>query len=49
MLRYADLERDDSLIEPAREAAAELLADDHKAVGKLLMRWLGSRERLLNA
>jgi len=49
LLRYADLERDDALIEPAREVAGELLADDPKAVGKLLTRWLGSREGLLRA
>jgi len=49
LLRYADLERDDALIEPAREAAGELLADDPEAVDKLLVRWLGDREGLLRA
>ncbi len=49
LLRYADLEQDVALIEPAREAACELLANDPKAVDKLLTRWLGSREGLLRA
>jgi ATP-dependent DNA helicase RecG len=49
LLRYADLERDGYLIEPAREAAAELLADDPAAAGKLLARWLDGREGLLRA
>jgi ATP-dependent DNA helicase RecG len=49
LLRYADLERDDALIEPAREVAGELLANDPEAVGKLLTRWLGGREGLLRA
>ena len=49
LLRYADLERDDALIEPAREAAGELLADNPQAVDKLLARWLGGREGLLRA
>ncbi|MCL2875484.1 MAG: ATP-dependent DNA helicase RecG [Betaproteobacteria bacterium] len=49
MLRYADLERDAALIEPAREVAGELLANDPGAVEKLLTRWLGGRERLLRA
>jgi len=49
LLRYADLERDGALIEPAREAAGELLANDPTAVEKLLTRWLGGREGLLRA
>jgi len=49
LLRYADLERDDALIEPAREAAFELLANDMEAADTLLMRWLGGREGLLRA
>jgi ATP-dependent DNA helicase RecG len=49
LLRYADLEQDDALIEPARELAGELLANDPEAVEKLLMRWLGGREGLLRA
>lgn len=49
MLRYADLERDAELIEPARELAGELLAHHPTAVAKLLARWLGNREGLLYA
>jgi ATP-dependent DNA helicase RecG len=49
LLRYADLERDNALIESAREVAGELLTDDFDAVGKLLARWLGGREGLLRA
>jgi ATP-dependent DNA helicase RecG len=49
LLRYADLERDSALIEPARELAGELLANDPEAVEKLLTRWLGGREGLLRA
>jgi ATP-dependent DNA helicase RecG len=49
LLRYADLERDNALIEPAREVARELLANDPEAADKLLMRWLGGREGLLRA
>ncbi|MCL2590402.1 MAG: ATP-dependent DNA helicase RecG [Betaproteobacteria bacterium] len=49
LLRYADLERDDALIEPACEVANELLANDPEAVEKLLARWLGGREGLLRA
>ena len=49
LLRYADLERDGALIEPAREVAGELLANNPEAVENLLARWLGSREGLLRA
>ncbi|MDR2207674.1 MAG: ATP-dependent DNA helicase RecG [Azoarcus sp.] len=49
LLRYADLERDKALIEPAREVAEELLANHPEAVEKLLTRWLGGREGLLRA
>ena len=49
MLRYADLERDAALIEPARTLAEHLLATRPDHAERLLARWLGGREGLLNA
>lgn len=49
LLRYADLEADADMIEPARQAAEELLAGAPEAVDGLLARWLGGREGLLRA
>ncbi|WP_133650201.1 ATP-dependent DNA helicase RecG [Paraburkholderia flava] len=49
MLRFADLEQDGWLIEPAREAAARLLEDWPDAVTQHLARWLGAREQYLKA
>ncbi|HVE10565.1 MAG TPA: ATP-dependent DNA helicase RecG [Paraburkholderia sp.] len=49
MLRFADLQQDGWLIEPAREAAAQLLADYPDAVTQQLARWLGAREQYLKA
>ncbi len=47
MLRYADLETDQELLEAAR-ATAELLIRDHPAAAdKHIERWLGSRRELL--
>ena len=49
LLRYADLEGDAELIEPARELAEHLLAHDPAKAQALMMRWLGGREALLRA
>ncbi|WP_017923725.1 ATP-dependent DNA helicase RecG, partial [Burkholderia glumae] len=49
MLRFADLERDGWLIEPAREAAGVLIARYPDVVTQHLARWLGAREQFLKA
>ena len=49
LLRYADLDGDAELIEPARELAEHLLAHDPAKAQALMMRWLGGREALLRA
>jgi len=49
MLRFADLENDQWLIEPAREAAAALLEQYPEVVMQHLARWLGAREHYLKA
>ena len=49
MLRFADLENDGWLIEPAREAAATLLAQYPNVVTQHLLRWLNTREQYLKA
>jgi ATP-dependent DNA helicase RecG len=49
MLRFADLEQDGWLIEPAREAAAQLLQAHPDVVTQHLARWLGAREQYLKA
>jgi ATP-dependent DNA helicase RecG len=49
MLRFADLEQDSWLIEPAREAAAQLLKTYPEVVTQHLARWLGAREQYLKA
>ena len=49
LLRYADLERDADLLEPARTLAERLLRDAPDAAGRLMQRWLGGREGLLGA
>ncbi|WP_459717962.1 ATP-dependent DNA helicase RecG [Paraburkholderia sp. 2C] len=49
MLRFADLQQDGWLIEPAREAAAQLLAQYPDVVTQHLARWLGAREHYLKA
>ncbi len=49
MLRFADLENDQWLIEPAREAAAALLEKYPEVVMQHLARWLGAREHYLKA
>ncbi|CAN0618614.1 ATP-dependent DNA helicase RecG [Burkholderia multivorans] len=49
MLRFANLEDDGWLIEPAREAAARLIAGYPDVVTQHLARWLGAREQYLKA
>jgi ATP-dependent DNA helicase RecG len=49
LLRFADLENDAQLIEPARDAAAELIAHDPAAARAHVERWLGSRQELTHA
>ncbi|PMS23151.1 ATP-dependent DNA helicase RecG [Trinickia dabaoshanensis] len=49
MLRFASLENDAWLIEPAREAAARLIAEYPDVVLQHLARWLGGREQFLKA
>ncbi|WP_109480939.1 ATP-dependent DNA helicase RecG [Paraburkholderia sp. C35] len=49
MLRFADLENDGWLIEPAREAATTLLAQYPNVVTQHLLRWLNTREQYLKA
>jgi ATP-dependent DNA helicase RecG len=49
MLRFADLQNDQWLIEPAREAAATLLENHPEVVLQHLARWLGAREQYLKA
>ncbi|MGN6085072.1 ATP-dependent DNA helicase RecG [Trinickia sp.] len=49
MLRFASLENDAWLIDPAREAAAHLIAEYPDVVLQHLARWLGGREQFLKA
>ncbi|SAK65084.1 ATP-dependent DNA helicase RecG [Caballeronia calidae] len=49
MLRFASLENDGWLIEPAREAADQMLRSFPDAVTRHLARWLGAREHYLKA
>jgi ATP-dependent DNA helicase RecG len=47
MLRFADLQTDQWLVEKARDAAHALLRDDPVTVEAHLARWLGGREEFL--
>ena len=49
MLRFADLETDQWLVEAARNTAQQLLHNDTATVDAHLARWLGSREDFLKA
>ncbi|KAB0650362.1 ATP-dependent DNA helicase RecG, partial [Burkholderia diffusa] len=49
MLRFANLETDGWLIDPARDAAARLIAAYPDVVTQHLARWLGGREQYLKA
>ncbi|MBX9901636.1 MAG: ATP-dependent DNA helicase RecG, partial [Burkholderiaceae bacterium] len=47
MLRFADLDSDQDLVEQARQLASELLATDPATVDAHLQRWMGHREEFL--
>jgi ATP-dependent DNA helicase RecG len=47
MLRFADLETDQWLVEKARDVAQSLLREDRATVEAHLARWLGNREEFL--
>nr|WP_232368602.1 ATP-dependent DNA helicase RecG [Azospira inquinata] len=49
LLRYADLEQDQDLVEAARGLAESLLRQAPEVAARHLRRWLGSREELLKA
>jgi len=49
MLKVADLERDQDLLEMARDAADTLLRDSPAAAARHLERWLGGRQEYLKA
>jgi ATP-dependent DNA helicase RecG len=49
LLRFADLERDADLIQPAQEAAEWLLATHPDAAAAHLARWLGARAEFIRA
>jgi ATP-dependent DNA helicase RecG len=49
MLRFADLERDQDLLEAARDAAAEILRRFPEAAARHLERWLGEKRAYLKA
>jgi ATP-dependent DNA helicase RecG len=49
LLRYADLEADAHLLEPARALAESLLGEAPQLATKIMDRWLGGREGLLRA
>lgn len=47
MLRFANLETDQWLVEKARNLAADLLKNDPVTVATHLERWLGNKEEFL--
>ena len=49
MLRFADLEKDQWLVERARDLAQQLLNRQPEAAEAHLARWMGSREDFLRA
>jgi ATP-dependent DNA helicase RecG len=49
LLRFADLERDAALVEPAREAADWLLDAEPAAAAAHLARWLGAKAEFVRA
>jgi ATP-dependent DNA helicase RecG len=46
LLRFADIERDAPLVEAAKAAAEQLIADDPRAARAHVARWLESRQDL---
>ena len=49
LLRYADLDKDEPLARPARDAAETLLAQDAPAARRHVERWLASRAEYARA
>ena len=49
MLRFADIQTDADLLDAARNAAAEWLAEDHEKAALHARRWFSSRENYLDA
>jgi ATP-dependent DNA helicase RecG len=49
LLRFADLGRDQDLVEAAIRAAAELIDSDQSAARAHVARWLGSKSELSHA
>ena len=49
LLRFADVERDQALLEAAREAAERLLREHPEAAARHLERWLGGRSEFMKA
>ena len=47
LLRFADLERDVDLLEPARDVADELLRREPARAQAHLERWLGGRQEFI--
>ena len=47
MLRFADLEKDEGLLEAARAAAEQLLRDYPEHAQRHVQRWLGKRSEYL--
>ncbi|TXI89015.1 MAG: ATP-dependent DNA helicase RecG, partial [Burkholderiaceae bacterium] len=47
LLRFANLEKDQHLVEQARNLAVDLLANDLATVETHLHRWMGQREEFL--
>ncbi|BCB28105.1 ATP-dependent DNA helicase RecG [Sulfurimicrobium lacus] len=49
MLRFADLERDQALLDPARAVAEQMLAEFPEFAERHLARWLGQQQEFLKA
>jgi ATP-dependent DNA helicase RecG len=49
MLRFADLERDQALLDPARTVAERMLAEFPEFSARHVERWLGQQQQLLKA
>ena len=47
MLRFADLEKDEGLLDAARAAAEQLLRDHPEHAQRHLQRWLGNKSEYL--
>jgi len=49
MLRFADLERDQVLLDPARAIAEQMLAEFPEFAARHVERWLGNQQQFLKA